>query len=124
MACYYIGKVKQITVIGSIPFRRTLGSDIGLKIKKILEAKGVEFILNNLPSKFSSGIKDDGILRNIILADGSVVEADVAIIAIGSVPATDFLKTSKIQMAGSGHVVVNEVSGFCNIYWIILVIHT
>ncbi|XP_063219832.1 apoptosis-inducing factor 3-like isoform X2 [Bacillus rossius redtenbacheri] len=108
MASFYIGKVKQITVIGSIPFRRTLGTEIGLKIKKMLEAKGVTFILNNLPSKLTSGDKNDGILRSLVLTDGTVVEADVLLIAIGSVPATDFLKTSNIKLAESGHVIVNK----------------
>jgi len=47
-----------------------------------------------------------------VLPSGKVLEADVCIVGVGVVPATTFLKGSRVLMSERGEVIVNEVELF------------
>ena len=50
--------------------------------------------------------KEDGL--EVTLSSGTVVRADMAILAIGVVPDTSFLKDSGIELGERGHIITDE----------------
>lgn len=46
----------------------------------------------------------------MVLPSGKVLEADVCVVGVGVVPATSFLKGSRVPMSERGEVIVNEVN--------------
>ncbi|XP_055957866.1 apoptosis-inducing factor 3 [Patella vulgata] len=101
-------KCKSVTVIGtgSAPLQRVFGEKLGRVFQKMHEEKGVKFY-------FEKGVKalrgkEDDILTEVILSDGTVLSADICILGVGVVPATDFLKKSGIELTKRGFVSVNE----------------
>jgi len=52
-------------------------------------------------------------IKSVILPSGKVLEADVCIVGVGVLPATDFLKGSGVPMSDRGEVIVNEVIMLC-----------
>ncbi|XP_011146399.1 apoptosis-inducing factor 3 isoform X2 [Harpegnathos saltator] len=103
-----VGKCASVTVIGSstAPLRTIFGADIGNRIKKEHEAKGVKFIKNTIKQFIP---KEGGdVLAKVELTDGQILPADIAIIGIGTTFYTDWLKESCIQMNDDGTVLVNK----------------
>lgn len=45
----------------------------------------------------------------MVLPSGKILEADVCVVGVGVVPATAFLKGSRVPMSERGEVIVNEV---------------
>ena len=48
-------------------------------------------------------------IKSVTLPSGKVLEADICVVGVGVVPATDFLKGSGVPMSERGEVIVNEV---------------
>ena len=46
----------------------------------------------------------------MILPSGKVLDADVCVVGVGVVPATSFLKGSRVPMSERGEIIVNEVN--------------
>lgn len=106
-ASYCVSRVAKVTVIGrsDVPLAHVFGREIGGAIMKMFEEKGIEF-------RMSNGIKrcigENGVLSSVELNSGEVLKADLAIIGIGSLLYTDFLKTSGVETNENGSVTVNE----------------
>ena len=70
------------------------------------EEKGVKF-------KLGVGLKEfvgtDGKLTGVKINTDEVIEADVAVMGIGVVPCTSYLKESALELSRRGEVVVDEV---------------
>nr|CAD7580990.1 unnamed protein product [Timema californicum] len=66
MASYCFGKVKQITVIGSIPFHRSFVKEIGTQVQRFFDSKGVEFLLDTTPQSLKS-IKNYGAVQQVCM---------------------------------------------------------
>ncbi|KAB7495771.1 Apoptosis-inducing factor 3 [Armadillidium nasatum] len=96
----------SVVVIGSTsaPFERTLGSAVGQRIQKWFEDNGVIFKNSAKVSKLEGTDK----VEKIIINDKEVIEAEVVVAGIGVVPATDYLKDTKVNLNKGGYVVVNE----------------
>nr|CAD7441001.1 unnamed protein product [Timema bartmani] len=107
MASYCVGKVKQITVIGSVPFHRSFGKEIGAQVQRFFESKGVEFLLDTTPQSLKS-VKNDGAVQQVVLKNGKVLEADAVVIGIGVLPSVDFLKGSQLLLSENDYIVVDE----------------
>lgn len=109
-AAYCIDKCASITVIGrdTIPLRAIFGADIGDRIRKEHEAKGVKFIYRNNIKRFISKEGEENVLAKIELTDGQILPADIAIIGIGSTFYTDWMKESSVQMRDDGSIIVNK----------------
>jgi len=107
VTAYLADKAKSVSVVDMIkvPFQLTLGDKVGSVMQKMHEEKGVKF-------HFESGIQEfagvDGKVTEAVLSTGVRLPADVAILGVGVVPATDFLKDSGIKMSNRGFVSVNE----------------
>lgn len=107
-ANYCLNKVKSVTVIirDTVPFKSSLGYDIGRAFLKLFEDKGVKFIKN-------SGIvrcNDDGVgnVASVELKDGTILKADLVVMGVGSTFYTDFLKDSGVSVRDDGTIEANE----------------
>ncbi len=92
----------DVTVLEALPHPmvRGLGPDLGGVIAEVHRDHGVDLRTSVAVEEF---IDDgEGAVRGVRLGDGSVVEADVVVVGVGVVPATDWL-------AGSGLTVDNGV---------------
>ncbi|RXG50774.1 Apoptosis-inducing factor 3 [Armadillidium vulgare] len=97
----------SVVVIGSTSCslsKRTLGSAVGQRIQKWFEDNGVIFKNSAKVSKLEGTDK----VEKIIINDKEVIEAEVVVAGIGVVPATDYLKDTKVNLNKGGYVVVNE----------------
>lgn len=110
VAAATISKVKSVHVIGrsGVPFKETLGKEMGERVQELFESKGVVFHMN-------SGVKNyigyNNRLSEVELSDGQKLKADVCIIATGSKTNVDFLTGSSIAINSSGTIEVDQV---CN----------
>ncbi|KAK0096154.1 hypothetical protein PV326_006299 [Microctonus aethiopoides] len=104
-----VGKCSSITVVGRdrIPLSAIFGDDIGDRIRKEHESKGVKFIYDTNITKFIA--RDNGeVVGQVELADGTILPADIVIAGIGSVPYTDWLKETSLEIKDNGVIPVNE----------------
>jgi 3-phenylpropionate/trans-cinnamate dioxygenase ferredoxin reductase component len=72
----------------------SLGEDLGARCADLHRAHGVELWLNTTVERFEGA----GRLEAIRLADGSCVAADVAVVALGAVPNTEWLTGSGLEL--------------------------
>ncbi|CAL1689286.1 unnamed protein product [Lasius platythorax] len=109
-AAYCINKCASITVIGrdTVPLRAIFGTDIGDRIKKEHEAKGVKFIFQNNIKQFIPKEGEENVLAKVELTDGQILPADIVVVGIGSTFYTDWLKESFVKMRNDGTIIVNE----------------
>lgn len=107
VASFLADKVSSVSVISpsSLPLTRVFGPEIGDWLRKLHESKGVKFHFETSVKEFQG---EGGQLSKAVLANGTVLDADVAILGVGVVPATDFLKESGLNMTSRGFISVNK----------------
>ncbi|MHC5938282.1 FAD-dependent oxidoreductase [Nostoc sp.] len=95
----------QVTVISpdSVPFKKTLGEEIGKIFQQVHEENGVSFKLGRKAVQFEGSDK----VEAVILDNGDRLQADIVIIGVGVQPATDFLKGVELHPKDRS-VVVDE----------------
>ncbi|GAA4524170.1 NAD(P)/FAD-dependent oxidoreductase [Amycolatopsis samaneae] len=77
------------------PMVRQLGPRVGAVVARLHEDHGVRLRLNTgVASLRGSG----GRVTGVLLTDGSTVDADLVLVAVGSVPATEWLVTSGLAL--------------------------
>lgn len=114
VAASAISKVKSVHVIGrsDVPFKESLGKEMGERVQELFESKGVVF---HMKTGVKNYIGYNNRLSEIELADGQKLKADVCIMATGSKTNIEFLAGSCITINSSnGTIEVDEVSNFCN----------
>ncbi|MGF1490008.1 MAG: FAD-dependent oxidoreductase [Prochloraceae cyanobacterium] len=94
----------DVTIVSpdSVPFEKILGQEIGTKFKQLHQENGVSFCDRIKATKFEG--KDT--VEAVILEDGTRLEADLVVVAIGVEPATEYL--SGVEIAEDNSIVVNE----------------
>ncbi|CAG0885834.1 unnamed protein product [Darwinula stevensoni] len=109
VAAAITGKAAKVTVVvsGKVPFERILGQQIGARIMRIFEAKGVEFVLGVDVKEFQS-FEDTGSLGSVVLNNGHALEAQVAILGVGVEPETGFLSQPGLNLNERGYLIVNK----------------
>ncbi|XP_008286824.1 apoptosis-inducing factor 3 [Stegastes partitus] len=107
VASYLIDKASRITVIGSseLPYQNTLGREIGRVTLMMLSEKDVKFYMNDSVIEVK-GV--NGKVKEVVLKSGTVIPTDVLIVGIGSIPNSEFLQGSKIQMNAKNFVIVDK----------------
>ncbi|WP_298916050.1 FAD-dependent oxidoreductase [uncultured Nostoc sp.] len=95
----------QVTVVSpdSVPFKKTLGEEIGKIFQQVHEENGVSFKLGRKAVEFEGSDK----VEAVILDNGDRLKADIVIVGIGVQPATDFLQGIDLYPK-DGSVVVDE----------------
>jgi 3-phenylpropionate/trans-cinnamate dioxygenase ferredoxin reductase subunit len=85
----------DVTLIDIAPHPMTaLGPEVGARVAELHRANGVELRLG----AGVEGFEGYGRLEAVRLADGTRVEADAAVIALGAVPNTDWLADSGLEL--------------------------
>jgi 3-phenylpropionate/trans-cinnamate dioxygenase ferredoxin reductase subunit len=77
------------------PMQEALGKPLGKEVKRRHELKGVEFVKG--ASVF--GLIGDGHVERVILDSGVIYDADLVVVAIGSLPNTEWLEGSGIDVS-------------------------
>jgi len=89
------------------PLAGVLGERIGGFIARLHRAEGVDVRTGVGVSEVVG--QDSGHVSEVVLSDGTVLEADLVIIGIGSRPATGWLTGSGVDLAPDGGVLCDEV---------------
>ncbi|KAM9728531.1 apoptosis-inducing factor 3-like isoform 2-T2 [Menidia menidia] len=107
VASYLIDKASSVTVIGSseLPYQNTLGREVGKITMMMLSEKNVRFFMNDSVIEIK-GV--NGKVNEVVLKSGKVIQADVLIVGIGSIPNSEFLKGSNVQMTSKNFVTVDK----------------
>ncbi|XP_067866071.1 apoptosis-inducing factor 3-like [Heterodontus francisci] len=100
-------EAKSVSVIGNseVPYRAVLGMEIGKAVMKTFEQEMVKFYMQDQVTELRG---QDGLLKEVVLASGNVLPADICVVGIGVTPATSFLDGSHINTHSNGTVIVNE----------------
>ena len=87
----------DVTVIEPLaqPMIRQVGPMIGAEVARLHREHGVDLRTGVGVTELTS---DGGVLTGVALTDGSVVPAECALVAIGAVPATEWLGTSGLTI--------------------------
>ncbi|KAL7287605.1 hypothetical protein TKK_0018252 [Trichogramma kaykai] len=109
-AAYCADKCASVTVIGRdcVPFKSVFGEEIGMRIKKEFQNKGVKFIDNNCILKFIPREDDEKLVGKVQLKEDLSLKADIVILGIGSNLTTTWLKDSGLQMTDNCALIVDE----------------
>lgn len=80
----------EVTVVSpsSVPFEKILGEEIGKTFQQVHEENGVSFRMGRKVTQFEG----NGKVETVILDNGDRLIADLVVVGIGVVPATDFVK--------------------------------
>ncbi|XP_024122390.1 apoptosis-inducing factor 3 isoform X2 [Oryzias melastigma] len=107
VASYLLDKAFSITVIGSseLPYQNTLGREVGRITMMMLSENNVKFYMNDMVTEIK-GV--NGKVKEVVLKSGKVIPTDVLIVGIGSIPNSEFLQGTKIQMNQKKLVMVDK----------------
>lgn len=91
--------VPEVTVVAPdrVPFVATLGGEVGAWLQRLHEAAGVRFRLGPWVER----IEGEGHVRQVKLAGGERLAADVVVVGIGVRPATDIVADLPLREDGS-----------------------
>ncbi|GAB89996.1 NAD(P)/FAD-dependent oxidoreductase [Gordonia rhizosphera] len=78
------------------PLAAALGTEIGALVARLHTARGVKVLTG---VGVDGLVTDDARVTAVRLADGTVVDADIVVVGIGSTPVVDYLDGSGIEMA-------------------------
>ena len=94
----------KVTVVApsDVPFKQTLGAEIGRLLQDLHEKKGVMFRLGAAVSGFAGSRR----VEAVILEGGDRVDADFVAVGIGVKPATNLLEG--VKLSEDGGVIVDE----------------
>mmetsp|Transcript_18358 Transcript_18358/g.50607 ORF Transcript_18358/g.50607 Transcript_18358/m.50607 type:complete len:617 (-) Transcript_18358:29-1879(-) len=84
-------KLDRVVVVGmeAVPMERVLGKEVGAVIQKMGEDKGVEFMMRRTVKRFEAG--PHGVVKEVVLDNGTVLPADMVVVGAGVVPNADFV---------------------------------
>ncbi|EFY89454.1 AIF-like mitochondrial oxidoreductase (Nfrl) [Metarhizium acridum CQMa 102] len=117
-----ICKDNTVTVadMSKVPLERVLGEKVGAGIQKAVESKGVKFHLGGGIERAEPSPSNPSKVGAVILQDGTKLEADLVILGVGVMPATDYLRDNPVlRLEKDGSVQTDEnfqVSGLKDVY--------
>ncbi|XP_049582666.1 apoptosis inducing factor mitochondria associated 4 [Syngnathus scovelli] len=107
VAAYLAKKASSVAIVGTTkyPYERSLGSQIGHMTMQMLEEHNVKFYMNDAVTEIRG---ENGLVKEVMLKSGTVLEADVVITGIGVIPNSDFLAGSEVEIDSRKAVVVDK----------------
>ena len=97
---------KSVTCIEYAPHPfPVLGKEVGNALKEFAIKNGISFELGVRVVEF---VGEEGQLKGVKLFEGKVIPCDIAVVAVGVRPSTDFLLGSGIPLNKDGSVTTNE----------------
>ncbi|KAM7205456.1 hypothetical protein V8F20_003225 [Naviculisporaceae sp. PSN 640] len=112
----------DVTVVGmeKAPLERVLGERVGNIIRKNIEGKGVKFYMSAGVERADPSGSDPSNVGSVVLKDGTKLDADIVILGVGVVPATEYLKdNSVVRLEQDGSLKTDEafaVVGLKDVY--------
>lgn len=95
----------QVTLVQSAPhILAPFDSDIVVIAEKELVKNGINLILNDTVNSYKANEHN----VEVTLNSNTKITADLAILAVGVAPDTDFIKDSGIKLGSKGHILVNN----------------
>jgi NADPH-dependent 2,4-dienoyl-CoA reductase/sulfur reductase-like enzyme len=82
----------------AVPMNRPLGRELGAALQRRHEAHGVRFHLGAVPVEFLSTTSDPDRVGAVKLTDGSVIETDIVVEAVGSDPNVEWLADNGLDL--------------------------
>ncbi|KAM4589690.1 apoptosis inducing factor mitochondria associated 4 isoform 1-T1 [Fundulus diaphanus] len=106
-ASYLSDKAASVALVSptKYPFEKSLGPEIGKMTKEMLEGKNIKFFMNNKVTEIRG---ENGKVKEVVLSDGTVLEADVVIAGIGVIPNSDFLAGSDVAVDSRKAIIVDK----------------
>ncbi|TSN39313.1 Apoptosis-inducing factor 3 [Bagarius yarrelli] len=107
VAAFLSDKASTVAVVGKsdVPYRFSLGPDIGKMTMQMLEEKNVSFYMNDGVAEIQG---ENGKVKQVLLKNGDVLPADVVIIGAGVIPNSDFLKGSMVEVDSRNAIIVDK----------------
>ena len=110
----------DVTIVapGSVPMRRPLGDELAGELQRRQEAQGVKFLMK----RTVTDLVGESNITAVTLDDGSTIDCDVFIEAIGSLPNTEFLEGNDIDITdgllcdGNLHAVKTSGGSWNNVW--------
>jgi 3-phenylpropionate/trans-cinnamate dioxygenase ferredoxin reductase component len=90
-----LGVAATVIEMAEIPLAHALGVELGERLAAAHRARGVELRCGVGVERIEGGTR----VERIVLQDGSVVEADVVLVAIGATPAVGWLESSGLDLS-------------------------
>jgi NADPH-dependent 2,4-dienoyl-CoA reductase/sulfur reductase-like enzyme len=99
------GRGAKVTVVDpcAVPLEQAVGPDVGRTCEWMHRGHGVDLRLETKIEGIDTGLHGRSGLR-CRLDDGSVVEADALLVAVGVAPATSWLESSGLELSNGGVV--------------------
>jgi len=95
----------EVTLVEAAPhILAPFDSDMVVMLEKELVENGVHLLLNDGVKSF----QEKGTVLDVVLGSGTILTADIVILAIGVAPDTGFIKESGIQLSPRGYILVNS----------------
>ena len=93
------GLAVEVTMIESLetPLEPILGAELGRWFVDLHAGEGIRVLTG---AKLESGVGRNGRLERLLLADGRTIACDAAVVGVGTVPATDWLRGSGLDDTG------------------------
>jgi 3-phenylpropionate/trans-cinnamate dioxygenase ferredoxin reductase subunit len=112
VAATAIGLGAEVTIVEAleVPLAPILGAELGRWFADLHEEEGVRLLTGAMLQSIRGGSR----VEELLLADGTVVECDVVLVGIGTVPATAWLEGSGlggngVEVDNCGHTGVPDV---------------
>ena len=88
---------KQVTVVEpmALPLAHVLGPELSTRLLEMHESHGIDFRLETHVTELEAG---PGAAARVLLADGSTVEADLVLVAVGARPSVGWLAGSGLDV--------------------------
>ncbi|MFE2291172.1 NAD(P)/FAD-dependent oxidoreductase [Streptomyces sp. NPDC059452] len=90
-----LGLDVTLVAAGAVPLERAVGREVGAFVGMLHREAGIDLRTGTTVAAFGTGA--DGGLKGARLADGRLLAADVAVLALGAAPATGWLAGSGIE---------------------------
>ncbi|MBN6033514.1 NAD(P)/FAD-dependent oxidoreductase [Amycolatopsis sp. 195334CR] len=96
----------EVTVVGmeTTPLESVLGPEVGGVFRDLHTEQGVRWRLGTSVADF---VGDEGAVTGVRLTDGSVLEADVVLVAVGAAPETGLAHAAGLDLSEDGGVCVD-----------------
>ncbi|WP_307202180.1 NAD(P)/FAD-dependent oxidoreductase [Nocardioides zeae] len=93
----------DVTIVEAGPrlLTRSMPAEVAEHLQGIYERHGVQVVFDTVAARGVPG--DGGVLRSVEMGDGSVVEADLVVIGVGSVPNCEWLASSGMPIDDGLH---------------------
>jgi NADPH-dependent 2,4-dienoyl-CoA reductase/sulfur reductase-like enzyme/nitrite reductase/ring-hydroxylating ferredoxin subunit len=107
-AAYFNGKASVTVICHRKPFRSVFGDDVADRIFALHQSKGTNFLVEDKLEVIEFRADANGNLNAVKLSNGTELNADLCMVAIGSRPATSTLTGSSVALNKNGYIIVDE----------------